>query len=322
MRLRLVSALLATFLALSVTAAVEPGAAIAKAKEQIAAGNHAAALQTLHGASAGAASMMNLKQRSAALAAIHFYSALAALNMSDEDQASAELRSFFFYAPGSKLEASNYPRPFVALFDKVKRDMGSRRSTPASFDDAYPGYPPGVSSSSWPLHIWGSSSEFMILGTPAERSEWEQLADDKARGDFVKRFWLARDPDPATGVNESRIEFLQRIAFADVAFVEAADDRGSLSDRGRVFVLLGPPSRVSIRPLTREEAPYLPHRTLDSGHALEQWTYFRDQLPKALPHNEVVFKFVSDGGSLTRKMQPEFLSEKALKDAPAALRRD
>ena len=55
---------------------------------------------------------------------------------------------------------------------------------------------------------------------------------------------------------------------------------------------------------------------------MEQWTYFREQLPKKLPHNEVVFRFVSDGGSRTRKMQHDFLAEKAFQDAPAALRRD
>jgi hypothetical protein len=60
---------------------------------------------------------------------------------------------------------------------------------------------------------------------------------------------------------------------------------------------------------------------MDSGNAMEQWTYFREQLPKKLPHNEVVFRFISDGGSRTRKMQHDFLAEKAIQDAPVALRR-
>lgn len=302
--------------------AIDPAAALLRAKEQIAAGNHAAALGVLHEATAAAASMTNLKQRTAALSAIHFYSALAASNLGDPAQAAADLRSFFFYSSGGKLQTSQYPPQFVELFDTVQREVRSRRSNPASFDDAYPGYPPAVSSSSWPADTWGASSEFLILGTPAERAEWDHLRDDAARLAFIKRFWAARDPDLKTGLNEARIELLRRIAFADVAFVEAVDDRGSLTDRGRVFVLLGPPSRVSIRPLTRREAPYLPRRTLDAGHALEQWTYFHEQLPKKLPNNEVVFRFVSDGGSLMRKMQPDFLSEKAIKDAPAAMRQN
>lgn len=266
--------------------------------------------------------MTDLRQRSAALSAIHFYSALAASGLGDKEQARSELRSFFLYSAGSKLDASRYPRQFASLFTDVQREIDRGRAAPASFDDAYPGYPPAVSSSAWPLDAWGASSEFIILGTAEEKEQWGRLQDDASRRQFVDEFWAARDPEPDTKLNEARIELLHRIAFADVAFVEGGDDRGSLSDRGRVFVLLGPPTRVSVRPLTRSEAPWSPQRTIDSGNAMEQWTYFREQLPKKLPHNEVVFRFISDGGSVTRKMQHDFMAEKAFKDAPIALRRD
>ena len=54
---------------------------------------------------------------------------------------------------------------------------------------------------------------------------------------------------------------------------------------------------------------------------MEQWTYFHDQLPKKLPNNEITFRFISDGGMLARKMQRDFLAEKAFRDAPLALKR-
>jgi GWxTD domain-containing protein len=320
-RTRILS-LLALLLLVPAAYAVDPAANIAKAKAELAAGNHAAALRLLHEATAGAAAMRDLKQRAAALSAIHFYGALASSGLGDREQASAELRSFFLYSGGAKLDTSRYPREFGTLFSEVQRDVEKGRASPASFADAYPGYPPTESSSAWPLDVWGASSEFLILSTADEREEWNKLQDNDARKKFMDAFWAVRDPDPETKVNEARIELLHRIAFADIAFIEAADDRGSLTDRGRVFVLLGPPSRVSIRPLTRTEAPTAPHRTIDVGNAMEQWTYFREQLPKALPHNEVVFRFISDGGSLTRKLQHDFMSEKAFKDAPGALRRD
>jgi GWxTD domain-containing protein len=302
--------------------AADPASAIAKAKVEITAGNHAAALRLLHEATAGAAAMTELKQRAAALSAIHFYSALASSSLGDREQAAAELRSFLLYSPGSKLDATRYPREFVKLFSEVQRKVLRGRENPASFDDAYPGYPPTEASSTWPLSVWGASSEFIILASAEEREQWGRLSDDDARRKFIDAFWAARDPEPETRLNEARIELLRRISFADVAFDEAADDRGSLTDRGRVFVLLGPPTRVSIRPLSREEAPWKPQRTIDSGNAMEQWTYFREQLPKKLPHNEVVFRFVSDGGSRTRKMLHDFLTDKAFMDAPTALRRD
>ena len=309
-------------LAVSTAYAADPAPAIAKAKAEITAGNHAAGLRLLHEAIASAAALTDLKQRSAALSAIHFYSALASSGLGDKAQATNELRSFFLYSAGSKLDASRYPREFVALFNDVQRSVEHGRASPASFDDAYPGYPPSVSSSAWPVQSWGASSEFIILGTAEEKEQWGHLTDEAARRKFIDAFWAARDPEPSTKLNEARIELLQRIAFADVAFIEGPDERGSLSDRGRVFVLLGPPTRVSIRPLTRNEAPWSPRRTIDSGNAIEQWTYFNEQLPKKLPHNEVVFRFVSDGGSIVRKMQHDFMSEKAFKDAPIALRHD
>ena len=308
-------------LAVSAAHAADPAAAIVKAKAEITAGNHAAGLRLLREATAGAAALTDLKQRSAALSAIHFYSALASSSLGDKEQATSELRSFFLYSAGSKLDPSRYPREFASLFTDVQRAVDRGRASPASFDDAYPGFPPAVSSSAWPVELWGASSEFIILGTAEEKEQWGRLHDDAARRKFIDEFWAARDPEPDTKLNEARIELLHRIAFADVAFIEGADARGSLSDRGRVFVLLGPPTRVSIRPLTRREAPWSPQRTIDSGNAMEQWTYFREQLPKALPHNEVVFRFISDGGSIVRKMQHDFMSEKAFKDAPIALRR-
>lgn len=308
------------FLALTARAS-DPGTALARAKEEIAAGEHRAALQRLRAATPSAASLTNPQQRTAALAALHFYSAVASTALGELDQARSELRSFFLYSPGAKISEAAYSPAFADLFAEVQARVKRGRENPASFDDAYPGFPPAVSSSSWPVDHWGASSEFLILATPEERDQWDHLHDTAARRKFIDGFWAARDPDPETGVNEARIELLQRIAFADVAFVEAVDDRGSLTDRGRIFVLLGPPKRVSIRPLTYREVPYAPRRTIDAGNAMEQWTYFREQIPKKLPHNEVTFRFISEGGMLNRKMQRDFLAEKVVRDTPIALRR-
>ncbi|HEX8252766.1 MAG TPA: GWxTD domain-containing protein [Thermoanaerobaculia bacterium] len=320
--MRAITLALLTFLA-TTTFAADPAAAVGKAREEMAAGRHSAALQLLREAMAGAASLTDLKQRTAALSAIHFYSAVASVGAGDRAQAATELRSFFLYAPSTKLDTSRYSREFATLYTEVQREIARRRASPASFDDAYPGFPPAASSSAWPTNIWGASSEFMILGTPEEKKQWEKLADDVARRSFIDAFWAVRDADPHTGVNELRVELLRRIAFADVAFVEDIDSRGSLSDRGRVFVLLGPPKRVSIRPMTtREAGTRAARRTLDAGNAIEQWTYFREQIPHKLPHNEVVFRFVSQGGSSVRLMQHDFMSDKVVSDTPAALRRD
>src|SRR5687767_6523495 len=143
--------------------AADPATSIARAKAEITAANHAAALRLLREATAGAAAMTDLKQRSAALSAIHFYSALASSHLGDREQTSSELRSFFLYSAGSKLDETRYPSAFVTMFNDMQRQVQRGCENPASFDDAYPGYPPAVSSSSWPLNNWGASSEFRLL---------------------------------------------------------------------------------------------------------------------------------------------------------------
>jgi GWxTD domain-containing protein len=62
------------------------------------------------------------------------------------------------------------------------------------------------------------------------------------RAKFVEAFWAGRDPDPTTEENEFREEYLGRLEEADRLF--SGEGRpGWLTDRGRVFILLGPPDQ-------------------------------------------------------------------------------
>jgi GWxTD domain-containing protein len=61
---------------------------------------------------------------------------------------------------------------------------------------------------------------------------------------FLDRFWAAHDPSPETAVNELMDEFHRRVAYADLNFQETK--RGSLSDRGRVYVHFGAPAEVQM----------------------------------------------------------------------------
>ena len=58
---------------------------------------------------------------------------------------------------------------------------------------------------------------------------------------FVEDFWKKRDPSPETAVNEFKDEYFARIAEANHLFTEPAEP-GWLQDRGRVYILLGPPT--------------------------------------------------------------------------------
>ncbi len=60
------------------------------------------------------------------------------------------------------------------------------------------------------------------------------------RDEFIKEFWKKRDPDPSTEENEFKEEYYERIEMANLLFKEGGTP-GWLQDRGRVYILLGPP---------------------------------------------------------------------------------
>jgi GWxTD domain-containing protein len=92
------------------------------------------------------------------------------------------------------------------------------------------------------LAAWGEGPASFLM-TADERAEWGRLADDAAARAFVERFWSRRDPTPATPDNEARLEFQKRVAWAE-RYLSTPGRSGAMSDRGRVLIVLGPPSAV------------------------------------------------------------------------------
>ncbi len=75
----------------------------------------------------------------------------------------------------------------------------------------------------------------------------EQLAllkklDENGRKELLRRFWKQRDPNPETPENEALIEHAKRYRFADLNFAEKYSGglKGSLTDRGRIYIKYGP----------------------------------------------------------------------------------
>ena len=61
------------------------------------------------------------------------------------------------------------------------------------------------------------------------------------RPKFIKEFWEKRDPDPSTEENEFKDAYLARLDEADRFFLGEGRP-GWLTDRGRIYILLGPPT--------------------------------------------------------------------------------
>lgn len=83
-----------------------------------------------------------------------------------------------------------------------------------------------------------------FLMTEDETARWKQVKTDAEAKSFIDLFWARRDPTPGTPANEFRADFDQRVEYADRQFAQGRK-KGSLTERGRIFITLGPPFKVT-----------------------------------------------------------------------------
>lgn len=85
-----------------------------------------------------------------------------------------------------------------------------------------------------------------LIMTKWEKDIFKHLPDKESREEFIVDFWAKRDPDPSTEENEFKQEFFRRIDYANRRFREGIP--GWKTDRGRIYIYLGPPDRFEDRP--------------------------------------------------------------------------
>ena len=109
-----------------------------------------------------------------------------------------------------------------------------------------------------------------LIMTKEESKIWDKLPDAESRKEFIADFWLKRDPDPTTPDNEFRKEFEARVAYVNRRFNKEGGP-GFNTDRGRVYLFMGPPDKV-------EE--YNPNfSTANSPHGFTDiWVYYGRQM--------------------------------------------
>jgi GWxTD domain-containing protein len=279
-----------------------------RVKLRVAAGDFAGGLEALKELEAEASRPENEGARGALRPAAAFYRGVCFASLGKDAEARAEFGVYQSANPNKMIDRNAYPKKVVALFEEARKSGRSPapeetsslavayRDTPFS---RIPSMPPGPEWASGPV-------KFLL--TPEEGRTFARIGDDSERAEFVARFWLGSDPAPG-GESELRREFERRVAFADERLSEESI-RGSLTDRGMVFLLLGPPSAVIRRPITAaEDTPAMltmnsatnpPPRasavlspTDQPSNWREVWRYNRDRLPADVPYQQVDFAFVT-----------------------------
>lgn len=102
-------------------------------------------------------------------------------------------------------------------------------------------------------------SEVRYIITPEEKKIFLEMPESE-RKRFVEDFWKRRDPDPDTEENEYKVEYYKRIEQANKLF-RGEGRPGWLTDRGRIYILFGPPTERHTFPMESR------------GYCREVWYY-------------------------------------------------
>jgi len=108
--------------------------------------------------------------------------------------------------------------------------------------------------------------------TNEERQAFRRLSNDEEREQFIEQFWLRRNPDPESLANDYREEHYRRIAYTNQHF--ASGIPGWKTDRGRIYIMYGPPDEIEAHPSGGHyQRPIEEGGGSTSTYPFEQWRY-------------------------------------------------
>lgn len=149
--------------------------------------------------------------------------------------------------------------------------------------------------------------------TDEELSAFKKLQNNSERDTFIEGFWQRRDPTPDTAENEYKEEHYRRIAYANEHF--AAGMPGWRTDRGRIYIMYGPPTSIDSHPMG---GPY--QRSTEEGGGqtetfpFEVWRYrYLEGIGQ-----EIEIEFVDDCGCGAYEMTLDRSKKDALLHVPNA----
>ena len=148
---------------------------------------------------------------------------------------------------------------------------------------------------------WEKSPESVYLATDDEKKAWKNVASDEEAEKFIALFWARRDPDLKTPANEFRERFDVLVKKADELF-PLGRKRGALTERGKAFILIGPPKSMAQKADSSLGTPFGSAGatggvgTAGQASILWQFLYEKAQLPPFATVQSLELKFQVDVG--------------------------
>ncbi len=224
------------------------------AKQQIKASAWQDARRTLDALDAESAKPGNEGVRAQLEGPVAFYRGVCDANLGEAEKAQAEFAAFLQGNPNATMDPAMYSKKAVAAFEAARKNAAPPPGPDAapSLFTAYQEFKAPANLGEPPDERWGEGPIRWLM-TSADKRVWSELAAGAERVEFIDKFWEARNPRPGTSDNTFRTTFERRVAFADTNFVQDEKRRGSVTDRGMVFVLLGPPTYAGRKPIRTGE---------------------------------------------------------------------
>src|SRR6185437_10635031 len=116
------------------------------------------------------------------------------------------------------------------------------------------------------------NEDVVYIISPEERRSFLQLQTNEEREQFIEAFWQRRNPDPDSPENTFKEEHYRRIAYANEHY--ASGIPGWKTDRGKIYIMWGPPDEVDSHPTGGQW-----DRPMDQGggstttYPYEDWRY-------------------------------------------------
>jgi GWxTD domain-containing protein len=90
------------------------------------------------------------------------------------------------------------------------------------------------------------NEDVVYIISPEERSAFLHLQTNEEREQFIEQFWQRRNPDPDSAENTFKEEHYRRIAYTNEHYSSGIP--GWKTDRGRIYIMWGPPDEVQSNP--------------------------------------------------------------------------
>jgi GWxTD domain-containing protein len=151
---------------------------------------------------------------------------------------------FYTISDSTLLSLGNY----ILTVQLKDNDENILASTSKTFFSRWVGLPATVAN------IDEAIEQLIYIANPDEIDYMEDGKDEEEKSKRFLDYWKSKDPSPGNVENEVFQEYFGRVNFANEQFSHYR--KGWQTDRGMVFIILGPPNNVDRHPFEYDSKPY------------------------------------------------------------------